>query len=1055
MNNQKMSYDVNVKGTLLSMPSELHMGMKSGQFVMQGIMQTSQMDLEKIMALIDAEVAEKYGTYLKSFTRGFPKELSFYYEGQQCMIGIRSEDQQWGVMWKDKDIAVLYALESYKTAEKGSIEYHVTMVKNALGIKKLFLYIKKGTSCNTAALTNYVMGCRETLQIPDKLPAYNLLFCGIFSFDKGTLVGQAMESLFGIGNAMLHLFLVASEQECTGLARLPTFTCGVLQARDLYVGVGVKNQAMQMYLTGTFLFSFLEGVQFQVECELNNQGFRIEAYAKMEQPKPLFHTFSIGDTCLAIGYQSGLVFQMFCNLYMGKIKLFGALGLSVKGSVTMIDLLSAAVTDITLSVFVESLLGKKINGLETCDFMELLGFPFEQEQKILMQENMSHEQVAEEFNKCIADKTFALDAAQVETEAFGEGLIIIDKKRMRHYYLTRDGTLQLQAQFYYAVKDMELGDYTISQGIFMCCTIRLFQTVEMQALFSMSDKDGVLAYACIKNFDWGFLKLIGSGLSDDAENPLAKLPEKSLLRQFVSPDEKGAVFYLRSGPNETSFYIDGRLELLDIFQFAAKLLYVKGMFSIDTRFTLFAGIETSLHLSVAYSDFQQANFSFELELDCTGLEKKLEKVQDKINNAIQILKNKIDSAKKKLTEAQNRVDELYGQIAGFDHKIDDCKYAITHAKWYEKAFVAIAKGIEIAAYEVAKAGLYAAIGIANAALEVAKQAVSLGGVVGEGVLQAINGAISATLNLFFVRYIKLKVSADPSVNYAEASIEFVALGKTYHYSTNIDMKEIQTDMVQALSNNMNREIEGDLKNMENGSFRSPRKQYCYEKYELEDSKVQLKEGMQQLQSATRLMCRMQNVYVDGCGQAMPGFEAINVSYQHAVHEIAGMLDLANRSVDYENMDEAVSLLEEGMSANDDLSSDATYQSVKKAITDYRKSAELLELVQQSIGVVNEQSQAVRTHMQTMKQNEERYQTSFVENGTIPDADMLDIINQTEEMIYEEFPDAGTESVYINLSKETRIHQYLDEARAKVAGEPTEKIKTMRARVKNGIYKNRL
>lgn len=1055
MKNQKMSYDVSTTGTLLSMPTELHMGMKNDQFVMRGSIQTNQMNLEKMIGLIDAELAEKCGTCLQKLTKAFPKELSFYYGGQQCMIGIRGEEQQCGIMWRNKDIAVLYALEKYKNAEKGSLEYYVTMVEQALGIQKMFLYIRKGTSCNTAVLTNYVMECQETLQIPDKLLAYNLLFCGFFSFDKGTIVGLAMESLFGIGDGTLELFLAASEQECIGFAELPKFTYGALQAQDLYVGVGVKNKAVQIRLVGTFLFSFLEGVEFQVECELSNQGFRIEAFAKMKKPKPLFHTFSIGDVCLAIGYQSGMVFQMFCNLYMGKIKLFGALSLNVKGSVTTIDLLSAAVTDITLPVFVESLFGKKINGLSEFSFIELLGLPFVQTQKFSMQENMSRTQVAEEFNNRISDKTFALDAAQVETEEFGEGLIIIDKKRMRHYYLTKEGALQLQAQFYYATKDMELGDYTISQGIFLCSTIRLFQKIEIQALFSMSDKEGVLAYACIRNFDLGFLKLTGSGLSDKAENPLAKLPEKSVLRQFVSPDEKGAVFYLRSGVNETSFYIDGKLELLHIFEFAARLLYVKGMVSLDTRFTLLAGMETSLHISVAYADFSQANFSFELELDCTGLEKKLKQVQDKINQAIEDLRNKIDTAKKKLKEAQNRVNELYGQIAGLDRKIGDCQYAIKHAKWYKKAFVAIAKGIEIAAYEVAKAGLYAAIGIANAALEVAKQVVALGGKVGEGVLQAINGAISATLNLFFVRYIKLKVNVNPSVQYAEASIEFVALGKTYRYSSNIGMKDMQKDMVQALSDNMNEKIEKDLKEIENGSFRSNRKQYRHETYALADSKMQLKEGMQQLQSATRLMCGMQNVYVDGCGEAMPEFEAINVSYQHAVHEIAGMLDLANRSVDYENMDEAVSLLEKEINAKDELSRDTTYQSVQDAIAGYRESAELLELVQQSMGVVDEQSQTVRTHMETMKQNEEQYRTSFIESGTRPDCDMEAILNRTEEMMYEEFPVTGKESFYINLSKEEKIHQYFDDARVTFGGEKTEKIRTMRASVNNGAYKNRL
>ena len=52
--------------------------------------------------------------------------------------------------------------------------------------------------------------------------------------------------------------------------------------------------------------------------------------------------------------------------------------------------------------------------------------------------------------------------------------------------------------------------------------------------------------------------------------------------------------------------------------------------------------------------------------------------------------------------------------------------------------MAIAKGIEIGAYEVAKAGIYVAIGVATAALQVAKAAVQLAGKVGEGVMKAVN-----------------------------------------------------------------------------------------------------------------------------------------------------------------------------------------------------------------------------------------------------------------------------------------------------------------------------
>ena len=537
MDNQRISWDIKIDGTLLSMPSELHMGVKDGQFEMQGTLQTDQINLTEVIRLIDEEVAEKYGTHLNSMAELFPKQIYFKYREKQCMVWFRGKQQQFAIMWQEKDIAVLYAITVNNKSSEGSIEYYLSLAVKALGVQDIFLSIKRGNSCTLTKLTDIVLGQKEELVIPARLSQYELLFCGFFVFDKETVIGQAMDFLFGIKNTKMKIFFAASGQGVIGLVMLPVFETGVLKAKELYFGMEISKGKRQMMLSGTFEFSFLKEVLFRVECCLSNQGFLIEAFAKMEQPKPLFHTFSIGDTCLAIGYRSGFIFQMYSNLYMGKIKMFGALGLNVIGGAVNIDLLSAAVTDITLPIFVESVLGKKISGLEEFDFIQLLGLPFSQIQDFPVQKNMNGVQAAEAFNSRVNDKSFALDSNQVQVENFQNGMIIIDKKRMRHYYVTEKGKLQLQAQFYYALKDMDLGDYNIAKGIFVCCTIRLFQKVEIQALFSISDTDGVLAYACVKNLNLGFLKLSGSGLNTASDNPMAKLPEKSLLRQFVSPEE--------------------------------------------------------------------------------------------------------------------------------------------------------------------------------------------------------------------------------------------------------------------------------------------------------------------------------------------------------------------------------------------------------------------------------------------------------------------------------------------------------------------------------------
>lgn len=73
----------------------------------------------------------------------------------------------------------------------------------------------------------------------------------------------------------------------------------------------------------------------------------------------------------------------------------------------------------------------------------------------------------------------------------------------------------------------------------------------------------------------------------------------------------------------------------------------------------------------------------------------------------------------------------------------------------------------------------------------AQTGASLGGLVGEGVLKAVNGVIKGAMSLFFLNYIKLEASADMKQSYFNVEIEFVALGKTYHFKKEIGKKRLR------------------------------------------------------------------------------------------------------------------------------------------------------------------------------------------------------------------------------------------------------------------------
>ena len=120
MGNQKISWDVKIDGTLLSVPSELHMGAKNGQFELQGVLQTGQMKLTEIIENINKKAAEEYGAYLDRLTGLFPAQTGFRYTSGHCVIWMHGKTQQLGILWKKQDFAVLYALTfDGGTAEEG------------------------------------------------------------------------------------------------------------------------------------------------------------------------------------------------------------------------------------------------------------------------------------------------------------------------------------------------------------------------------------------------------------------------------------------------------------------------------------------------------------------------------------------------------------------------------------------------------------------------------------------------------------------------------------------------------------------------------------------------------------------------------------------------------------------------------------------------------------------------------------------------------------------------------------------------------------------------
>lgn len=1075
MESRKVSVGMYLDGSVLTMPARLAISYREDGLRIDGKVSAAEAHPENVVRQISKEATEQWKEALGKMADIWPKELAFHHESGQNLLWVCTDGSQFGILWTGQVLACLLAVHRKEGASAGTIDYYLSQAAKLFGIEQIFLYGKRGEAASLPLLTKAVLGEAEEFMPPAKMKGCSFLFCGKFAFDKDKdVLGWFLHEVFGIEKTQFTIFMGMVNKGFTACVLLPVLQGKILCAEELYLGMECGEHT-QMLLSGTFRFSFIRDAVFQVSSGIGKAGFQLEAFAKMQEPITLFRNFRIGDTALAIGVEKGAVtFRMFSNLYIGEIKVFGAVGVAVEAGLTKLDFLSAAITDITLSKLINNILGKEVAFAKGLDFLELAGLPLGVAKEGVIQLGKKEdvkdpsvkEKVVSQFNELVASNSFKVSKESVSLERIngfdGEDTVILtDKSRMRHYSIYATGKLSLQAQFYYSTIDTSLGDYKLKKGIFFCGSITLFQKIKVKALFSMSEEDGVLAYATIDKLNLGILEIGPSGLGT-GDNPLSHFSSDNLLWLLMDnkPDAgeykpKGAVFFLRAGRQDCQFYLDGKIRLFKAFELAARILYTNGTISIKTQFQIGSLIKCLLSIDTSYQNVSDANFSLFLEIDCTGLEKAMEGARKKINETIERLRNTIKKTEAQLTQAQNSVDELHSQIATLDAKIARCKEDIRRAKWYVKVFVATAKGIEIAAYEVAKGALYVSIGVAKAALEVAKAAVRAAGAIGEGVLRIVDGAINAAMNLFFLKYIRLYAAASASGACLQAEMEFVVLGKTIRHKTSIGTQQFFTSPKSALDNEISGKLNTELKDIEQGKTKSNRRRYIRQKYDMLDYQKLLEHGMEQLQGGSELLQGMSEVYMEHCGEMLPEYEHYSNAYAHALGEVESVMALANEAVDFQQMNKAVEMMQENMQDETKNFSEEEVKNLTAVMQNYKQAAELAEKMKVHEGDVNEQKRTVLRHLEGMKSEEKERLAETPKTASVTNACMEKVLNDTEELLYQQFPPTRTRGNYIHLARESRILHGFDEIRKEMNLAQSESVRKTRSKQTVTAYEERL
>lgn len=1058
MKQNNLSFHIAVEGTVLHYPARIMLGKRGGELIFCGALQWSGEKLSDSLEVVGDTMSEQFRSYVDDLLPSqLPGELTIYYEKDLLELGFQESNLYFKMAKAGNSTALLFAfqLQDDKPAgqDAAALRKALETVAGFFGIREFIFYAQMGSQW---MLPQLAPNSASAAQVPAEIKKCSFLTYSHIVMEGDSVFVKAVRTLFGLQET--DLYLGAGKQQFLCMIRIPSFQTDFMQGSDMYMLMELGSSPA-FVVKGTFTFSFVPDMKFTVDCGVRENSFALEAFAHVERPLPLFSIFSIGDTCLMIRVSSGLQFGMYTSLYIRKIQLFGAIILCVQGSTVIPDLLSAAVSDLSIPILMDNLLGYHLNGIEVLDFIQLKGLPFQNlsvfDREIVR--NRDIDRIVSHFNAEVKSASLHLDASQVQITAFGGGVDVTDLKRMRHYYIDASGRLKLMAQFYYATQNTRLGNYTVDRGIFICAVIEIFGK-SFEVLFSFREGEGLLAYARVPEINLGFLKI---GASEFSRNSESKLPvaRDSVMTQFVNPESDGMIFFLSADKKEVSFYFDGMVEFLKLFRVDARIIFCKGLISLDLR-TIWLGIfQITLQIQVAYQSFRSGQFAFCLVIDTSPLTEKMTTVTRNIDQAVQKLRNKINDATREIDRAQAHVNELYGEIARFDRKIRECKQAISDASWWKRAFVAIGKGIEIGAYEVAKVGIYAAIGVATAALQVAKKVVEFSGKLGEGVLKAVKGVIQGAMSLFYLNYIRLSASADASLQGGsvrfEAEIGFVALGKTYQFSQSISSNELEQSKEQVFDQSVNKRLEGDLNNIENGAFRSNWQRYRHENYTTMQHCKRLDQAKEHLNSSVGMMTQMQKIYLEEFQSPMEEFDAMNVSVMDALDQAGNTLNTGARAGDVSQLANSMGGLKRSVAYQEKkgVFRDEELAETKELIAEYDEARLLYDKVVSGADDVQKQRDRLKKHHESFQEETRKSCGECVVNGS--EGDMAGVLARVEEQMYESFPVDRSGAVFINLSREPVIRESFAEAEKELGAAPTEKVQAMRSSSRKGSYERRM
>lgn len=661
------------------------------------------------------------------------------------------------------------------------------------------------------------------ITIPNGYETYQLIASGIFDLSQ-TDFGKCVSDLTN-QNKLLFAAGGSFKEKSFGVQLMSEkIETNSFIIENLLFGIQKSTGGFYCVAAGTFIFKLENGnFGFTLSGAVSPKSFILSATSLPDARIPLNSRLSFSDLALSIGIDAGKPsfgmtgrlntnnLSVFAGFVVSppRISLFTAALTSTKGRISLKDLV-VEIADIDWDA-VDCLDVVAIGDFDIQDTSLTGGgikdFPENNNEENYQETKKSIEtSVKNDFNGKMGELKITGDAQLTPLGNNTGQYILTDKGTMRHYRIDRNGKISLNCQVYFCTQPVKLGNYDMPIGIFICGTLEIFG-IRTRFLFLADKGKSLIALVQMDKINI----LNGLFVLDKSEKPLPVNPiDGGIAGQLVRSDNKeGATMYLniQKDKGEVTFYVSARISLLKIFNFDTLILIKDRLVYINVE-TEYAGFKTTWNLQGSYKDFASAGFTASVVFDTSGFQKILEEAQRKLKDAAKSVQKNVEEATRKLEEAQRSVLNLQNKIKEYNDRIKKCKREISKAKWYQIG-KKIARGLEIAGLEIAKAGVYVAIGVAYAALEVAKAALNFGGALASTVLESIAYVISAVTQILWIKSFELGIITKKEMQMINAKLTLTVFGKDISLEEELNL----TGLIHNITNFVSEKIKGQSDNL--------------------------------------------------------------------------------------------------------------------------------------------------------------------------------------------------------------------------------------------------